>query len=186
MTYAEIAKKIDKSEKNSEIVWFDDLCREFDLTEEGIELDRMKAYWILNYHQHGDWCGMKMYFFDSEPVCVSIKVNRKDEEKFSWFSQENANKVENYLLSLIEKKKPYVEIVDIQQNIGNSFKNDYNSEVIDWSKARYRNEPIEFLERVKEDPDYGVDHIIKAKISNGNIVELDIRKDVAFLFNTIE
>jgi hypothetical protein len=45
--------------------------------------------------------GIRVWYYDDVPVCISWKPYRKSNEKFGWISTELFNKVKHYALSLI-------------------------------------------------------------------------------------
>jgi hypothetical protein len=52
-------------------------------------------------------------------------------------------------------------------------------------KATYKGEPIKILERVRETPDHGVDHMLKVELLDGKETVIDL-KDIKFKFNLKE
>ena len=191
MTLKEIAEKIDKSEKNRDYISFDALLYEFNMQEFYIDYDepeakRLEAYWIGHWYCTDSWVGYRMYFLDGEPVGVSTQKGRKCEEMFEWFSNEAADKVRDLLYKLCNADDALcVKVTDINEDIGDYYNIHFNSQVLDWSKARYKGEKITFIERIKESPDYGIDTEIKAQLPSGEITIIDIN-DIEFAFNLSE
>lgn len=151
MRLLDIAKNIDKSEENECYVDLEVLQQELDLPVYGYaEQDpvRLKAYWVDNWYCTDTWVGGRMYFFDGEPVAYSYQQGRKFEEDFAWFSKEAAEKVRDFVESL-SKRELQVNVVDMNENLGDSYKIEFASQVLDWSKARYHGEPIEFVRVVR-------------------------------------
>lgn len=183
MKLIDIAKNIDKSEKNESYVDLEVLQRELDLPVYGYaEQDRLKAFWVDNWYCTDSWVGGRMYFFDDEPVAYSYQQGRKCYENFAWFSQEAAEKVRDFVRDLM-KEELRVRICDINEDIGDSYKISFNSEVLDWSMARLKGQPIEFIERVRETPDYGIDSNVKIRVPDtGEVLVIDV-KDLDFLFH---
>jgi len=182
MKLIDIANKIDKSEKNESYVDTDQFSSEFNYEFDWIKQDRLKAYWIGNWYCTDSYVGYRMYFLDDEPVAVSIQKGRKWPEEFNWLSKELALKVREYLISIMPKKEDdlYFNICDINEDIGDSYKIEFNSQILNINNAVLNGKPIKILERIKEAPDYGIDKMLKIKLSNGeekivNIKELDFK-----------
>lgn len=187
MKIIDIAKIIDKSQENESFVDLEQLQQELDLHVYGYaEQERLKAYWVENWLCTDTCVGGRMYFFDGEPVAYSYQSARKSHEQFAWFSQEAAEKVRDFVQEL-SKEKLTVNICDINEDIGDSYKIEYLSEVLDWSMARYNGFPIELVEIIKDDNDYyGFDAKLKISIpSNGqqHIVKV---QDLDFVFHLLD
>lgn len=187
MKLIDISKKIDKSDTNKDWIDIYTLGREFDLEVYDCNAqDRLQSYWI------GNWCctdtcvGYKMYFLDDEPVGISMQKARKSDEEYEWFSKELALKVRNFVLSLmIEKDEELTfSLCDINDDIGDGFKIDYNANIIHPDKATLNNEPVKILERIRETPDHDIDQRLKIQLKDGEILEVNIH-DLEFKFNLI-
>lgn len=188
MKIIDIAKNIDKSEANNTgYIDFDaiasDLGVPFSFYEDPPDT-RLQAYWVANWCCTDSWVGYRMYFFEDEPVAISIQNGRKCGEDFHWFSEEAALKVKNHVLSLIARENNHFSICDINQDIGDSYKIEYLSEVLDWSMARYDGRSIELVQIIKDDKDYyGFSAKLKINVPDTgeqHIVEL---KDLDFVFH---
>lgn len=63
----------------------------------------------LTYCYYNSWIctdslvGIKVWYFDDKPVCISWKPYRKSTETFSWISEEDFNKVKDYAYSFYTK-----------------------------------------------------------------------------------
>lgn len=182
MKLRDIAKKIDKSKKNQDEVDISNISEELDINFYGwIEQDRLVCYWIGNWYCTDSWVGYRMYFLDDEPVAVSTQNGRKSDEQFEWFGKETACKVRDYILSIIPKEELSIKLCSLDDDIGDSYKISFNTQVLDWSRAKYEGEPIEFIERIRENPDYGIDQKSRVKLSSGEEIIVDI-KDLDFAF----
>lgn len=144
MRLIDIAKNIDKSENNECWVELEVLQQELELPQYGYaEQERLKAYWVDNWYCTDSWVGGRIYFFDDEPVAYSYQKGRKCSEEFAWFSQEAAEKVRSFVQGL-HQDKLRVSICNVNEDIGDSYKLSYASQVLDWNKARYHGEPVLF------------------------------------------
>jgi len=185
MKLIDIANKIDKSNKNESYVDIENFSSEFDF-EFGFNLqqDRIKAYWIGNWYCTDSYVGYRMYFLDNEPVAVSTQAGRKSDEEFEWFSKELASKVKDYLISLMSNEL-HIKLCDINDDIGDSFKISFNGEILNPKRATYNGEPIEILERIKDNPDWDIDELLTVKLPNGKVTILNVN-DLDFKFNLME
>lgn len=183
MKLIDIVNNIDKSKNNE--CWIDitdfsgELNYNFDYYSEP---ERFKCYWIGNWCCTDTWVGYRVYFLDDEPVCFSIQKARKSDEMFRWVSQELAIKVRNYLISLMAEQEDELslQMCDINEDIGDSYKINFNNQVINWKTAVLNSEPVEFVERIRQSPDWGIDTAVKIQTSSGeekvvNIKELDFK-----------
>ena len=123
-------------------------------------------------------------FFDEEPVAYSFQPHRKSDETFRWFSQEAAEKVRDFVEGL-HKEELQVNICDMNEDIGDSYKLEYASQVLDWSKARYHGEPVEFVRVVRpadERPFLHDDRVQIRRPGSEWSFEVDM-EDLDFLFH---
>lgn len=182
MKLRDIAKNIDKSKENQDEVCIPDICEELNINYCGwIDQERLICYWIGNWYCTDSWVGYRMYFLDNEPVAVSTQNGRKSDEQFEWLSEEVFCKVRNYILSIIPKEELNIRLCSLDDDIGDSYKISFNTQVLDWSRARYKGEPIEFIERIKENPDYGIDQKSRVGLKSGEEIIVDI-DDLDFAF----
>lgn len=184
MKLIDIAKYIDKSKKNECFIDFDSLAEELGIHYYGYveQNPRLKAYWVENWYCTDSWVGGRMYFFDGEPVAYSYQQGRKCDEQFAWFSQEAAEKVRDFVQALT-KEELQVNICDLNEDIGNSYKVEFSCQVLDWSMARLNGRPIEFLERILETPDWGIDSNVRIRLPDTGDEKIVDVKDLDFLFH---
>lgn len=184
MKIIDIAKNLDKSRKNECYIDFDALAEELGIHNYGyVEQDpRLKAYWVETWYCTDSWVGGRMYFFDDEPVAYSYQTGRKNDEVFHWFSQEAAEKVQAFVRELT-KEELQVNICDVNEDIGDTYKINYAAQVLDWSMARLNGQPIEFIERVRPLGNYGFDTDVKIRVPDtGEEMIVNVR-DLDFLFH---
>lgn len=187
MKIIDIAKNIDKSKENECWVDIQELAHEFDLYINCIDQEKLKSYWIGNWYCTDTYVGYRIYFLDDEPVCISSQRGRKWDEEFHWFSEKVAEKTKKYLATLVLEKdeKLDIEICDINEDIGNSYKIDFNANVLDWSKATLNGESVKFIERIRSEKDYGIDQEVKVELNTGEQKIINIH-DLDFKFNLKE
>jgi len=187
MKLIDIANKIDKSQKNESYVDIENFSSEFDF-DFGFNLqqDKVKAYWIGNWYCTDSYVGYRMYFLDGEPVAVSTQTGRKSNEQFEWFSKELALKVKDYLISLMSKDENElnIKLCDINDDIGDSFKINFNAEILNPERATYNSEAIEILEKIKDEHNWGIGSQLRIKLLNEEEKIIDI-KELDFKFNIV-
>lgn len=187
MEIKEIVEKIDRSEKNREEYFnIEALASELDLAGGFFPYeklnDRIKVYWLENWLCTDTWVGTRIYFFDSEPVALSIQKGRKFDEEFFWVSREAAEKVYDFLNSFL-KENLHVKTCDMHEDIGNSYKIDFNEQVLDWSTARYKGSPIELIEKITKN--HYTDQQVRIRVlETGEELEIDVG-ELDFLYHVV-
>ena len=134
----EIIKTIDTSKMERQVVSFYEMCEsEFEIYE---YLEQPKDNERLTYCYYHRWIctdtevGIRVWYFDNEPVCISWQPYRKSDESFGWISKDKFNQVRNYALSLKDDSLD-VDIVD-DETINNVVEK-FNS--IEYKKFEERN-----------------------------------------------
>ncbi|MGN5650352.1 hypothetical protein [Bacillus sp. Brlt_9] len=185
MKISEIAQRLDKSKENESCIDTEEMGEEFGIDVPYVNQERLKCYWIGNWHCTDSYVGYRMYFFDDKPVALTVQIGRKYDEEFHWFSLEAATKVKEYLLSLVVKKEEElnIDIWDLSKEIGNSFKIDYNSEIIKTDKVTFNGEKVKLIKRIKN-KENGIDTMQKIQLPNGETKEVDI-KELRFGYHII-
>ena len=188
MKIIDIAKNIDKSDiNNTGYIDFDaiasDLGVPFSFYEDPPD-DRLQAYWVGKWYCTDSWVGYRMYFFDDEPVAVSVQQGRKCSENFHWFSEDAVSRVKDYVLSLIARENNHASICDVNEDIGDSYKIEFLSQVLDWKMARYKDHEIEVIETIKDEKDYyGLNATVRIKDLSTQKEYIVEPKDLDFVFH---
>lgn len=175
MKLIDIANRIDKTDKNRTPVNIEGLARELNVDLDWAEQDKITAYWIGNWYCTDSYVGYIMYFFDNKPMAFSSQLGRKCDESFHWFSLEIAEKVKEYLISLIvEENKIDVKICDINAEVQDYYIIDFNAQLLSSNRPMLNGEKVEIVKRIKN-KDYGIDTALKVRLSNGKEKQVDIR-----------
>lgn len=175
MKLIDIANRIDKSDKNKAYVDIVSIANELNVDLDCVEQNRITAYWIGNWYCTDSWVGYTMYFFDNKPMAFSSQLGRKCDEDFHWFSLEIAEKVKEYLVSLIvEENKIEVKICDINAEVQDYYIIDFNAQLLSSNRPMLNGEKVEIVKRIKN-KDYGIDTALKVRLSNGKEKQVDIR-----------
>ena len=133
-----IIKTIDTSKMERQDVPFYEVCeREFEIYE---WVEQPKDNERLTYCYYHKWIctdtevGIRVWYFDNEPVCISWRPYRKSNETFGWISKEKFNEVRNYALSL---KDDNFDVYIVDDETINNVVEKFNS--IDYKKFEERN-----------------------------------------------
>lgn len=177
MKLKNIVQQIDKSEQNKCGVDTMALGEELHLDIPYVNQTRLTSYWVGNWYCTDTYVGYKLYFFDDAPVAFTSQTARKSDEIFHWFSLDTTKKIKDYLLSLlIEEEMPFqVKICDLEEDIGDSFKIAFNSQILNQDRILYQGEKATLLERLKNKP-YGISTLCKIQLPNGQIKEVEIEE----------
>lgn len=122
---------------------------------------RLKSIFFAPYYSENSIVGERMYFLDDEPICYSLQIDSKSDERFIWFGHDNANKVKEYIKSLLIEKGLYIETVNLDMKIDGTYKASFNDEIVDWDYALYNNKPFKLIERIEEELIPSISHKIK-------------------------
>lgn len=185
MKLIDIANTIDKSKKNEDWIDLYELGREFDLDVPYTDQERLKSYWFGNWYCTDTIVGYKMYFFDDKPVAFSYQKGRKWDEELSWFSENAANDVKAYLVTLLEAKDDELNIslVDINKEIGDSYKIEFNAQLLGTKPAKLNGVPVEITKKYNDHP-YRIDTQVTIKRPTGEEQDVSIRDlDFSFFVN---
>lgn len=110
---------------------------------------RLKSIFFAPYYSDDSIVGARMYFLDDEPVCYSLQIDSKSDERFTWFGYDNANKVKEYIKSLLIERELYIDTVNLDEEINNTYKVSFNDDVVDWSYTLYNNKPFKLIEKIQ-------------------------------------
>lgn len=112
----EILKTIDTSKMETKDVGFYGMCEsEFEIYE---WLTQPKDNERLTYCYYHRWIctdtevGIRVWYFDNKPVCISWQSYRKSNETFGWISKEDFENVRKYAISLLKDNEFEVDIID--------------------------------------------------------------------------
>lgn len=188
MRLIDAINNIDKSESNKDWVNLPKIAEELRLEYYDYEeQDVLTSYWIGNWYCTDTWVGYKVYFFNDEPVAFSSQMARKSDEEIKWFNMCCALKVRDYILSLIKEKNfdDYIDIQDINEEIGEGYKIHYNSNIIHKDKAVLDSKSVKIIERVRTKNDWGIDTDLIIELESGERVVKNIEQ-LTFKFNLKE
>lgn len=133
MKIKDIINKVDKKHKDD--VFIGQIAEQL-----GIDVynwddqDRLTSYYIGNWYCTDTYVGYKVYFLDDEPVMVSSQTARKNDEHFEWLSKEAFMKVKDYILSFKENDEYEFDLVDLNEDIGETYKIHYHGALFDYHK----------------------------------------------------
>lgn len=86
-------------------------------------------------------------------------------------------------MSLTKEKELNISICDINEDIGDSYKIEFNSQIINFDRVKLNNEKVQILEKIKNTTE--PDTEVKIKLPNGAEKHVDI-SDLDFDFHITE
>ncbi len=129
--------RVDKSPKNETWCDPDEFCTEFGLDiyfdKNGYDkfAERVKGYYLTKWMCTDTWVGHIVYFLDSEPVAISYQPARKSEKCFTFVDSESANKLINFILSLLENnERNSVEILKHDDEIDDFYSVNFTGQLL--------------------------------------------------------
>lgn len=172
---------LDGEKMQSDVDW-DDLASELELDKYGLyfEQERLKAYFIEKWYCTDSYVGYRAYFFDGKFVALSYQVGRKYDEVFEFVSVEDAQILKDYIKSLIgeEEEVLRVSILDVEQEIDEFHKIEYNSQILHKS-AYYNGEKVQIIKSNYQSEGHLSDnyfHSVEIEISKGITRIVDCRE----------
>lgn len=187
-TFRKIISEIDFSNKKlkSDPDW-ENLSSIFNINLDWSDDTRLKSYYIKIHYCTDSYVGIKAYFLDDEFIALSNQIGRKYPEEFDFVSTEIAEKVKDYLLSLLEPEEhsANVSVIDyLDEEIPNTYKIEYNTQILQ-KKAIYKGERVDIIKTDFENegiksPNYFHSVLIK----KGNEEILVNCKDLDFEYNS--
>ena len=90
---------------------------------------RLKAYHLIVWHCTDSYVGARAYFLDDKFVAISTQVGRKYGEEFEFTSQQDAEMVREYLLSLSGYKLE-VKLINLNEESPDHYGVQYASQLI--------------------------------------------------------
>jgi hypothetical protein len=121
----EILKTIDTSKMERNYADFHAMCEsEFEIYEY-LQQDevRLTYCWYHTWMCTDTYVGIRVWYLDNKPVCISYKPYRKYDENFYWLSSEDFDETHRYAMSLREDgDMKYSLVQDIETDFTESAK----------------------------------------------------------------
>lgn len=125
--------KVDKSARNeswSDMEDFADILG-FDYLSYNQEFsDQVKKYWLQCWMCTDTHVGFAVYYFKDEPVAVSFQSARKSDEEIEFVSEQTAEVVRAFILSLQGKEHHKPPVCNLEEDIGDSYTVSYNQQLL--------------------------------------------------------
>jgi len=134
MKILDAIKNVDKSYNNETEADFSDFCRELGIVD-GIGYytefaERVRGYYLIKWICTDTWVGTIVYFLDNEPIAVSTQNARKSDTNYAFVSKEAANKMRDFILSIIDKEENEVGVLDPEIEIDDFYYVCYSSQLL--------------------------------------------------------
>jgi len=128
---------------------WEDLSEIFNLELYWSEDTRLKCYFIKKWYCTDSYVGLRAYFLVDEFVATSYQQGRKFDEDFTFVSKEIAEKLRNYLISLLEPEEEVFNFdvfkdKDLDEEIPSTYKIEYNSQILH-KTALYNGERVDIV-----------------------------------------
>lgn len=182
LTVKEAIEQVDRSKENEETyIPFEEMCS--DLFNRYVQIDdeneehQLKYYWLAHHYCTDSWVGIRVYYLNDDPVCVSHQAGRKCSEDFYWVSKEAADKVREYLLSLAKPMaNDNISYAPLDEEMGEGYKVDYSGQLLD-TQVMLDGEMVEVINQ----PQYNANgdmnfHTIDIREQDGTTKSVDIGK----------
>lgn len=133
MKLIDLMHKVDKSSANETYINYDTLFNVFNICYNDINDTKtnLKAFWLARWRCGNEYVGFIVYFLDYELVGISYQYYRKDDIKYEFVSDKMANRVREYLNSIvIAKGYSLLSEEDKNAELGNGFSINYNSNIL--------------------------------------------------------
>jgi hypothetical protein len=179
-TLRKLISEIDfnKSSVQSTPNW-EDLSKIFNLELYWSEDTRLKCYFIKKWLCTDSFVGFRAYFLDDEFVAISYQEGRKFDEEFDFVSKKLAEKVRNYLISLLEPEGINVGLIGsnvLDEEIPSTYKIKYNSQILH-KTALYNGERVDIVKTIydwEEKDKYF--HTVEIKDKNNKKFEVHVNE----------
>lgn len=136
MKIRDIVKVVNKSKQFEQMVHISDIAEEMNINVNNYDDQRR----LISYY-FGDWyctdshVGYRVYFFDDEPVAISSQIGRKQNVDIEWLSKDAYMKVREYVLTFEEVQEQHINLCDMDQDLGDTYKISYHSQLYDYHKS---------------------------------------------------
>jgi hypothetical protein len=152
MKIKDIIANVDKSRKFKDDVCLYTLAEdEFNIQIDNYDYnqDKIVSYYFGSWYCTDQYVGYKVYFMDDVAVAVSKQTARRADEIFEWVSKEAYYKVRDHLLSLMSEPEHHFTICDIEQELGDGYTINFNSQLLDYHRkiANLNGELVNISER---------------------------------------
>ncbi len=124
---------VDKSKENKCCADIDDFTSALglDYCYDHLFCDEVEAYHITKWICTDTWVGLTAYFYQDKPVAVSFQPARKSDTTVLFVSNEAAETMRTYILSLMDEKEKYSpSIIGIDEEIDDFYTVDYGEQLL--------------------------------------------------------
>lgn len=101
----------------------------YDLDWEKAE-GRIKCYWLHRWYCTDSYVGARVYYFDDEPLAVSIQTGRKSSEDFYFLDRDRTMAARDFIRSCVPE--PYFVMLDDEKQIALRNPVSYLTQLLDY------------------------------------------------------
>jgi hypothetical protein len=170
MKLKDVIQRLDKSSTNEiryDVSEFCEAIERFHLNPDWEKFEEsFKFYWVTNWICTDAWVGLSIGFLNDDPVCTVYQHARRSSIMVAFFSKEAADKVFQFLESIIDPRYSAIDLVDLDMDIQETYNVDYSSELL--TKHGYvDSKPVKVVDLLIGSSNYGISHSIKVQYKDG-------------------
>ena len=189
MKLRDIIDNIDKNVNNSDWIDFEELQNEFELHHMDIdyskEQSRLKMYWIFKKLDTDTHVGLSALFLDDEFIGLREHNSRKGNVAYKFTSRHQTNLLKDFLIDFFELEEcdhEYIDGIDIEMGLGMHV--NYACELLTDNLLDLDGNSYVVTEKFPDNNrlSYTVG-VTNVKRNNGNVLTMDLRKDLVVPFN---
>lgn len=124
MKLIDAINNVDRSISNSFDASYEEFCQELNIHDFGWNDEfgkRVIGYYLIKWICTDTWVGSCVYYFDGKPVAVSSQSARKSSTNYLFVSEEAANRVRDFILSLQRQDALDVSLIDPNEEIEDTY-----------------------------------------------------------------
>jgi hypothetical protein len=178
-TLRTLIENVDKSDQNASYVDFQEVAQELDVHfDDWLQEDdhNIREYWLTVWCCTDTWVGTSVLCMDGKPVALCQQSARKSDKHYRWLSQELANEVRSYVLSLKEDEEleSYVlSDAELDFDMGDGYHVHYGEQIINRGDCKYNGQNVEIVRTYSSR--CGAHHslwgVVDIKFENGDVMQ---------------
>lgn len=126
----------------------------------------LKCVYLTKWMCTDTWVGTRVYFLDDEPVAISYQSARKSDECVDFLSVEAANKMREFILSLMGQSETQIVVCDVNKEIEEFYQVSYGSQLLT-DEGFYKDQPAKVIEKWQKYEDIDKWSKVRIRYQNG-------------------